>query len=35
MGGVEAATIPWHGFPYSIAIEMPPLAVIWFAAPAP
>jgi 1,4-alpha-glucan branching enzyme len=35
MGGVEAAAVPWHGFPYSIAIEMPPLAAIWFAAPAP
>jgi len=33
MGGVEAAAIPWHGFAYSIAIEMPPLAVIWFAVP--
>jgi 1,4-alpha-glucan branching enzyme len=33
MGGVEAAGIPAHGFEHSIAIEMPPLAVIWFAAP--
>jgi hypothetical protein len=33
MGGVEAAAIPWHGFPHSIAIEMPPLAVIWFSVP--
>jgi len=33
MGGVEAAAIPWHGFQHSIAIEMPPLAVIWFSVP--
>src|SRR5580658_1517046 len=33
MGGVEAAPIPWHGFAHSIAIEMPPLAVIWFSVP--
>ena len=33
MGGVEAAAIPWHGFSHSIAIEMPPLAVIWFSVP--
>jgi 1,4-alpha-glucan branching enzyme len=33
MGGVEAAAIPAHGFPHSIAIEMPPLAVIWFSVP--
>ncbi len=33
MGGVEAAGIPAHGFEHSIAIEMPPLSVIWFAAP--
>ena len=33
MGGVEAAAIPWHGFAHSIAIEMPPLAVIWFSVP--
>jgi 1,4-alpha-glucan branching enzyme len=33
MGGVEAAAIPWHGFAHSIAIEMPPLAVIWLSVP--
>jgi len=33
MGGVEAVAIPWHGFSHSIAIEMPPLAVIWFSVP--
>ena len=33
MGGVEAAAIPWHGFSHSIAVEMPPLAVIWFSVP--
>jgi 1,4-alpha-glucan branching enzyme len=33
MGGVEAAAIPWHGFAHSIALEMPPLAVIWFSVP--
>jgi 1,4-alpha-glucan branching enzyme len=33
MGGVQAAAIPWRGFSHSIAIEMPPLAVIWFSVP--
>jgi hypothetical protein len=33
MGGVEAAAIPWHGFAHSIAIDMPPHAVIWFSVP--
>ncbi|HEV2170991.1 MAG TPA: 1,4-alpha-glucan branching protein GlgB, partial [Candidatus Binatus sp.] len=33
MGGVEAAPIPWRGFSHSIAIELPPLAVIWFSVP--
>ena len=33
MGGVEAAAISWHGFAHSIAIEVPPLAVIWFSVP--
>jgi 1,4-alpha-glucan branching enzyme len=29
-GGVEAELIPWHGRPYSIAITLPPLAVVFF-----
>ena len=33
MGGVQSSAIGSHGFPHSIAIELPPLAVLWFAAP--
>jgi 1,4-alpha-glucan branching enzyme len=33
LGGVEAQAQPWHEFNYSIAIELPPLSVLWFAAP--
>jgi 1,4-alpha-glucan branching enzyme len=33
-GGVEAQNIEWFGFPYSIAITLPPLAVVWFRAPS-
>ena len=32
LGGVRSSRIPWHGFQQSIAIEIGPLAVIWFAA---
>jgi len=30
MGGVEAAPIPLHGLPYSIAFTLPPLAAVFF-----
>jgi 1,4-alpha-glucan branching enzyme len=30
LGGVEAEPRPWHGQPCSIAITLPPLAVVWF-----
>jgi 1,4-alpha-glucan branching enzyme len=33
LGGVEAQAHPWHQFPFSISIELPPLSVLWFAAP--
>ncbi|HVA76538.1 MAG TPA: 1,4-alpha-glucan branching protein GlgB, partial [Candidatus Binataceae bacterium] len=33
LGGVEAQAQPWHEFPFSIAIELPPLSVLWFATP--
>jgi 1,4-alpha-glucan branching enzyme len=33
VGGVEAQAIPWLGFPYSIAVTLPPLAVVWFRCP--
>jgi 1,4-alpha-glucan branching enzyme len=32
-GGVEAAAAPSHGFPYSVSLTLPPLAVLWFAIP--
>jgi 1,4-alpha-glucan branching enzyme len=32
-GAVAAAPIPWHGFGYSIEVRLPPLGVLWFAAP--
>jgi len=33
-GGMEAESIPWHGQPFSAAIVLPPLAVVWFEAPS-
>jgi 1,4-alpha-glucan branching enzyme len=30
LGGVEAATIPFHGRPYSLSLTLPPLAVVFF-----
>jgi len=33
LGGVLADPIPWHQFDNSISIELPPLSVLWFAAP--
>jgi len=30
LGGVEAATVPWHGRPYSLNITVPPLAAMFF-----
>ncbi len=33
LGGVNSEPQPWHQFGHSIAIEMPPLSVLWFAAP--
>ena len=33
LGGVQAQAHPWHQFPFSISIELPPLSVLWFAAP--
>ena len=31
---IKAEKIPWHGFDYSAAITLPPLATMWFEAPA-
>ncbi len=33
-GGVAAQNIEWFGFSHSIAITLPPLAVLWFRAPS-
>ena len=30
LGGVKAATVPWHGRPYSLNITVPPLATVFF-----
>jgi 1,4-alpha-glucan branching enzyme len=32
-GWVTADAIPWHGLPYSVSLTLPPLGVVWFAAP--
>jgi len=33
-GGVNADAVPFHGMPYSVALTLPPLGVLWFEAPA-
>jgi len=30
LGGVEAASVPWHGRPYSLNITVPPLSTVFF-----
>ena len=30
LGGVESASVPWHGRPYSLKITVPPLATVFF-----
>ncbi len=30
LGGMEAEQIPWHGYPQSISLTLPPLAVVFF-----
>jgi 1,4-alpha-glucan branching enzyme len=32
-GGVEAQPVPCHGFPYSVVLDLPPLAVLWLEVP--
>ncbi|MGH8012335.1 MAG: 1,4-alpha-glucan branching enzyme, partial [Candidatus Binataceae bacterium] len=32
-GAVMAEAMPSHGFPYSLALKLPPLGVLWFAFP--
>jgi 1,4-alpha-glucan branching enzyme len=32
-GGANADAVPFHGLPYSIALTLPPLGVLWFEAP--
>jgi len=34
LGEVEAAPVPHHGQPYSLTLTVPPLAVVFFTAPA-
>jgi 1,4-alpha-glucan branching enzyme len=29
-GGVEAQPLPWHGRPFSLEINLPPLAAVFF-----
>jgi 1,4-alpha-glucan branching enzyme len=33
-GGVDAEELPWHAQPYSAAMTLPPLGVLWFAPEA-
>jgi 1,4-alpha-glucan branching enzyme len=33
-GGVDAELVPWHGQPYSAAVTLPPLAVLWLVPDA-
>jgi 1,4-alpha-glucan branching enzyme len=33
-GFVMAQEVPWHGLPYSLSLTLPPLGVLWLAAPA-
>ncbi|MDQ1695007.1 MAG: 1,4-alpha-glucan branching enzyme [Frankiaceae bacterium] len=35
MGAVWATEEPWHGQPASATLRLPPLGVLWLAAPAP
>ncbi len=32
LGGVHAELTPWHGQPYSVAVTLPPLSVVFFKA---
>ncbi|MGH7986072.1 MAG: 1,4-alpha-glucan branching protein GlgB [Candidatus Binataceae bacterium] len=32
-GALMAEAVPSHGFPYSLALKLPPLSVVWFAFP--
>ncbi len=32
-GGVYAESVPWHGFPHSIRLRLPPLGVLWLQVP--
>ena len=34
LGGVVAEPVGWHGLPFSAAVTVPPLAVVWFAPEA-
>ena len=33
LGGIESQPVPHRRFSHSIAIELPPLSVLWFVAP--
>jgi len=33
-GQVDAAAAPWHGRPFSLSLTLPPLAAVFFKAPA-
>jgi 1,4-alpha-glucan branching enzyme len=32
-GGVQSESQPWHGFPNSLSLFLPPLGTVWFAYP--
>jgi 1,4-alpha-glucan branching enzyme len=34
LGAVEAVAEPWHGRPFSAAVTLPPLGVLWLAPEA-
>jgi 1,4-alpha-glucan branching enzyme len=32
-GTVHAESRPWHGYPFSAPVVLPPLATVWLEAP--
>ena len=34
LGSAQAEAVPSHGFPCSMRVTLPPLAVVWFEGPA-
>ena len=33
MGGLETSPIPYHGYPDSLNVTLPPLATVFFKSP--